>query len=546
MKLEQTCRDIFLGELFLSLALAATAAVPFLVSFPTRAATQSSEIRDTSTAPIDIVVVLDNSGSMKQNDPQSLMRDTVLAFAERLEGDARLALVLFDQGARVPLRLTEVRSAAFAQDVREALAQVDYRGQWTDIPAGLERALYELKRDGRAEAQPLVVLLTDGLVDVGDPAKDLARARWLRDELVSQAKRLGVRIFGIAFTEAADFQLMQSLAESTGGDYFRVLTALDIPDAFQQINARLELLARESLAASGDAAEVLEPTASQETEGTPGQVGTSAEQAPSAEVPAKPAPSSVSEPHTAPSPPPEHPSFSRTGWWALLVGIGGLGVVLVFLYTRRRTPGTRVKMPQATLYDLGGHTAASKYSLKNPLTRIGREPSANDIVIPQDTVSTEHAVIEFRDGAFYLRDLRSSNGTFVNDRKFSDPEAEREVLLKHDDRIRFDEYGFRFVLEDLAGAKKTRIGGARKRGTVVRAKQAAAEPGAPAAANLEATGEGGEDDESPGTILKSMCPNHPAWAATELCPACGGAYCKHCMQEKAGQRVCITCAQQAA
>jgi hypothetical protein len=57
--------------------------------------------------------------------------------------------------------------------------------------------------------------------------------------LAPNAKQLGIRIFGIAFTEEADFQLMQSLAQSTDGEYFRVLLAADIDGVFQQISHRL-------------------------------------------------------------------------------------------------------------------------------------------------------------------------------------------------------------------------------------------------------------------------------------------------------------------
>lgn len=51
---------------------------------------------------------------------------------------------------------------------------------------------------------------------------------------------------------------------------------------------------------------------------------------------------------------------------------------------------------------------------------IGRSPH-NEICIPERHVSREHAVINFRDGIFMITDLNSANGTFVNDRKLSDP-----------------------------------------------------------------------------------------------------------------------------
>lgn len=47
---------------------------------------------------------------------------------------------------------------------------------------------------------------------------------------------------------------------------------------------------------------------------------------------------------------------------------------------------------------------------------IGRGEN-NDICIPEQHVSRQHAVINYRDGIFMITDLGSANGTFVNDRQ---------------------------------------------------------------------------------------------------------------------------------
>jgi pSer/pThr/pTyr-binding forkhead associated (FHA) protein len=45
----------------------------------------------------------------------------------------------------------------------------------------------------------------------------------------------------------------------------------------------------------------------------------------------------------------------------------------------------------------------------------------NDICIPEQHVSRQHAVINYRDGIFMITDLGSANGTFVNDRQLDGP-----------------------------------------------------------------------------------------------------------------------------
>lgn len=55
-----------------------------------------------------------------------------------------------------------------------------------------------------------------------------------------------------------------------------------------------------------------------------------------------------------------------------------------------------------------------------PISSIGRSP-ANVIVIPDTFVSTEHALLSFRDGQWWIEDLGSTNGTYINRRLIAGP-----------------------------------------------------------------------------------------------------------------------------
>ncbi len=49
-----------------------------------------------------------------------------------------------------------------------------------------------------------------------------------------------------------------------------------------------------------------------------------------------------------------------------------------------------------------------------PVTTLGRSP-ANDVIINDDYTSSEHARISWLDSQWWLEDLGSSNGTYIND-----------------------------------------------------------------------------------------------------------------------------------
>jgi len=183
----------------------------------------------------DVVLVLDNSGSMKKNDPDFLVSKAVKEFISQQDENTRVAIVIFDQGVRLPVSLT-TSSLANRETILNSIEEINYKGLFTDSPAGIERAIYELKNNGRDSAQKSIIFMTDGIVDTGAADRDLEKSKWLREDLAPDAADNEIKIFGIAFTEGADFQLIQSIAQKTEGEYYRALAAAELHNVFEQID----------------------------------------------------------------------------------------------------------------------------------------------------------------------------------------------------------------------------------------------------------------------------------------------------------------------
>lgn len=88
------------------------------------------------------------------------------------------------------------------------------------------------------------------------------------------------------------------------------------------------------------------------------------------------------------------------------------------------------------------------YDFNKKNIRLGRE-ATNDIVLKKTGVSRMHCEIREDDGEFYIRDLKSTNGTYLNNEKIS------EARLYPGDQIQVGGYVFKFTSE--IGSKKTDI-----------------------------------------------------------------------------------------
>lgn len=67
---------------------------------------------------------------------------------------------------------------------------------------------------------------------------------------------------------------------------------------------------------------------------------------------------------------------------------------------------------------------------------IGRD-SDNQVVVDDGTVSGRHAAIVYRDGRWWIEDLGSTNGTWVNDQKVVRPQPLSHGDLLHVGRVSF-------------------------------------------------------------------------------------------------------------
>ena len=100
-----------------------------------------------------------------------------------------------------------------------------------------------------------------------------------------------------------------------------------------------------------------------------------------------------------------------------------------------RLAGANAKVDGPTLIDASGQP----YPVRaGAVTHVGRALD-NEIVVNHSSVSRHHASIENSNGAFVVRDLNSQNGTFVGDRRVTEP-----TRVSNGEKVRFGDAQFIF------------------------------------------------------------------------------------------------------
>jgi hypothetical protein len=382
-----------------------------LVSSPVRSAGQESE------HPITVALVLDTSGSI---DAHELARTRELAAAvlTSLPAGSEFAVFSFDDQSRLLLPRTAEIDA-----VRRAVDGIETYGRYT----ALHDALYDASRYLRdvPSSRRVILLVTDG--------KDENSALKLEDGL-AVARETGIPVFCVGVGRVAE-RVLRRIAKLTGGAY--------VPSA----EATGALLASQIAA--------VPPT-------TPAARASAAVSVASAPPPAAPAPT------TPPTPPPRAPTGARMALWSAAGLLAVIGAVTALLVLRRREagpagvaaakdgvgrpePGPRAEPGFSSTVlsrlDAGDERVDKTVVIReSPVLEVTKGPGiglvfelswrsatslgrarANDIVLDDVAISSQHCRIRPEGGSFVLHDLESTNGTLVNNHRVS-----RHVLAPGD------------------------------------------------------------------------------------------------------------------
>ncbi|MCP5447993.1 MAG: VWA domain-containing protein [Chromatiaceae bacterium] len=191
-------------------------------------------------AAVDVVevadtrILIDVSGSMKNNDPANLRRPALRLLVGLLPDDARAGVWTFGQYVNMQVPLGKVDDA-WKIRARQGAGKIHSRGLFTNIEEVLKRSIADWQ-GATTKYRRHLILLTDGMVDISKSADENAESRQrILDQILPQLKEYDARVHTIALSERADHELMKTLSDETGGWYEQVDDASQLQRIFLRL-----------------------------------------------------------------------------------------------------------------------------------------------------------------------------------------------------------------------------------------------------------------------------------------------------------------------
>jgi Ca-activated chloride channel family protein len=164
--------------------------------------------------PVDLVVVMDISGSMAANNKIATARDSLGQFIRQLDGADRLQVMVFSNDISELTPLTELGPKR--DDVLRRVSGLIEGGETRLYDATLQ-AYTNLLQNGDPQHIRAVVVLTDG-----KDTQSTASLGQVMSEIAQSGGEGGnaIKLFTIAFGDDADKDVLKQLAEPTGGKQY--------------------------------------------------------------------------------------------------------------------------------------------------------------------------------------------------------------------------------------------------------------------------------------------------------------------------------------
>jgi hypothetical protein len=178
----------------------------------------------------EVHLVVDVSGSMKKTDPLNLRVKSISMFIYLIKQKVRMSMDVFATDVKdiIPTTLVDANYVPLFQNKQNTITS---DGAYTNI----ESALNHANKSWKSDKEKIIVLLTDGHVDLGSEPLSSASKNRVTTQTIKALAEQKVRVFTIGFSDETDKDLLTKIAVGTNGIAQIIKTSDDIDDTLYKI-----------------------------------------------------------------------------------------------------------------------------------------------------------------------------------------------------------------------------------------------------------------------------------------------------------------------
>lgn len=188
---------------------------------------------------IDVVLVIDTSGSMNNSDPERITLEAAALFMDMMETrHSRIGIVGFSGVVHSVMPLSPINTVSTRNQIRNTVSNFVYHG-WTDIGLGLRTAVEMINENPAPNNSPMILLFTDGRIELNEAlgrtvAQSYDDAWWAVENV---AEGVPIYTIGLNYDGVVNADFLREIAARTHGESHIIEDAALLPELFHRIFA---------------------------------------------------------------------------------------------------------------------------------------------------------------------------------------------------------------------------------------------------------------------------------------------------------------------
>ncbi|MBP1864628.1 Mg-chelatase subunit ChlD [Clostridium tetanomorphum] len=202
---------------------------------------------------LDVIFVLDASGSMKKSDPEDIRIEAIKMFLDMAQTKGnKVGLVAYSDNIVREHNLNNIDSDNDKNRIKNMASNIPF-GQKTDTGAGLLEGVKLLDSEHNKSHRPVIVLLSDGK---NDPLRNNSESLNDLNKAIDICKEKGYPVYtiGLNYDGTVDKAQLSQISTGTKGKNYITNSAADIPKILTDIyadNSKLKVQDKGTLKLNG-------------------------------------------------------------------------------------------------------------------------------------------------------------------------------------------------------------------------------------------------------------------------------------------------------